>query len=185
MKPKLYIVTGSPFKFQDLSFKLKNIFDCEQRPWDEPEIQGDPIEILKHKALRAYEKFKHPVLVDDVSVHIEDIGGFPGPYMKDFWKCYTPEELGKRFEGSKIKAVCRLGLQHDVDNITIAEGEFNGVMVAPSHNNHQGRFFELCVKLNENDKIMLDYNEEERDKYSHRGKAMENLINILKANKKI
>jgi inosine triphosphate pyrophosphatase len=179
MKPKLFIVTGAPFKFADLSFKLKDYFDCEQKPWDEPEIQGDPIEILKHKANRAYDKFQHPVLVDDVSVHIEDLGGFPGPYMKDFWNCFTPEELGKKFKGSKIKAICRLGLKKGPEDLVIAEGEFNGVIVAPSHNNHQGRFFELCVKLNENDKIMLDYTEEERAKLSHRGKAMEKLLEII------
>jgi hypothetical protein len=49
MKPKLFIVTGSAFKFEDLSAKLSQYFDCEKKPWNEPEIQGDPEEILKHK----------------------------------------------------------------------------------------------------------------------------------------
>src|SRR3990167_3036950 len=105
-KPKLLIVTGSEFKFKDLSAKLGDFFDCEQRDWNEPEIQGTSEEIIKHKLKRAYEIFQQPVLVDDVSVSIGDLNGFPGPYMKDFWKCFTPQEMGTKFSGSKISAVC-------------------------------------------------------------------------------
>ncbi len=54
MKPKLFIVTGSAFKFKDLAFELGTYFDCEQKVWSEAEIQGDPEEIIKHKARRAY-----------------------------------------------------------------------------------------------------------------------------------
>ncbi|MEI8378426.1 MAG: non-canonical purine NTP pyrophosphatase, partial [bacterium] len=68
MKPKLLIVTGSSFKFQDLSAKLSEFFDCEKGEWNEPEIQGDPEEIIKHKLKTAYRIFKQPVLVDDVTV---------------------------------------------------------------------------------------------------------------------
>src|SRR3989344_7673332 len=106
MKPKLLIVTGSKFKFEDLAFKLSELFDCEQRIWDEPEIQGNPEEIIRHKLQTAYAKFKEPVLVDDVSVDMEALKGFPGPYMKDFWKHMTPYELGNKFAGTRINATC-------------------------------------------------------------------------------
>src|SRR6185295_11446858 len=108
MKPKLFIVTGTDFKFKDLSYKLKDFFDCEQKIWDEPEIQGTPAEIIKHKLNTAYAKFKQPVLVDDVSVYFDALNGFPGPYMKDFFKVMSPYEMGVKFAGSRIKAICRL-----------------------------------------------------------------------------
>ena len=56
-KPKLFIVTGSPFKFQDLSAELGKYFDCEQKIWDQPEIQGDPEEIIRHKLKTVYDIF--------------------------------------------------------------------------------------------------------------------------------
>lgn len=179
MKPKLFIVTGSDFKFKDLSAKLSEFFDCEQRDWNEPEIQGDPEEIVKHKLKTAYGIFKCPVLVDDVSVHIEELNGFPGPYMKDFWKHFTPQELGIKFAGSRISAICRLGLCRGENNSIIVQGKFGGVIVAPKNNDHKGRYFELCVQLDGTDKRMLDLSSEERNKISHRGKAIQNLLEIL------
>src|SRR3989344_5979324 len=137
MKPKLFIVSSSVFKFGDLSARLNDFFDCEQRKWDEPEIQGDPEEIVKHKLKRAYEVYKHPVLVDDVSVHIEALNGFPGPYQKDFWKCFSPYEMGHKFAGSRISSTCRLGLCRGEDDIVIAEGTFQGIIVPPKDKDHK------------------------------------------------
>ncbi len=183
MKPKLFIVTGSKFKFGDLSAKLNQYFDCEQKPWNEPEIQGTSEEIIKHKLKRAYEIYQHPVLVDDVSVHMDALGGFPGPYMKDFWNYIPPYEMGVKFKDTRIKAVCRLGLCRGEGDIVIAEGDFNGTIVVPKDKDHQGRDFEFFVVLDGMDKVMIDYPTEEKNEFSHRGKAMKNLLEIL--NKKI
>ncbi len=180
MKPKLLIVTGSPFKFQDLSSRLNEFFECEQRDFKEPEIQGDPEEIIKHKLKTVYDIFKRPVLVDDVSVNIEALNGFPGPYMKDFWKCFTPEEMGKKFEGSRISATCRLGLCRGEDDVVITEGTFYGKIIAPKNNDHKGRFFELFVQLDDTDRPMIELSPEERNKFSHRGGALDSLVEMLK-----
>lgn len=184
MKPKLFIVTGSAFKFGDLSAKLSDYFDCEQKVWEEHEIQGEPEEIIKHKAKRAYEIFKHPILVDDVSVYIEELNGFPGPYMKDFLKVMTPYEMGVKFAGSRIKAICRLGLYRGPEDIIIAQGEFNGTIVTPKDNNHKGREFEIFVQPDGMDKVMLDFSVKKKNEFSHRGLAMKNLLEILKKENK-
>ncbi len=184
MKPKLLIVTGSSFKFQDLSFKLNEFFDCEQKIFKEPEIQASPEEIIRYKLKTVYDMYKQPVLVDDVSVNIEALNGFPGPYMKDMWKYFTPQQLGIKFAGSKISATCRLGLCRGEGDVVIADGTFHGTIIAPTHNNHQGRDFELCVKLDGMNKVMLDLTPEERKEVSHRGKAMKKLLEILKNEKK-
>lgn len=180
MKPKLYIVTSSPFKFGDLKAKLGEYFDCEQKKWDEHEIQGTAEEIIQHKAKRAYEIFKHPVLVDDVSVNMEALGGFPGPYMKDFWPHLTPYEMGQKFAGTRISATCYLGLCRGEDDLVVAKGTFSGVIVPPKDNNHKGRDFEIFVKLDGMDKVMLEYDPSEFYEQSHRGRAMKNLLDILK-----
>ncbi len=181
MKPKLFIVTSSKFKFGDLSEKLNEYFDCEQRPWNEPEIQGDPEEIIKHKLKRAYEVYQHPVLVDDVTVNMEALNGFPGPYMKDMWKYFTPQELGIKFAGSRISSTCRLGLCKGENDTIIVEGTFHGTIVAPTHNNHRDRDFELCVKLDGMEKVMLEYTPSEFYEVSHRGRAMKKLLDILRS----
>lgn len=183
MKPKLYIVTSSPFKFGDLSAKLNKYFDCEQKPWNEPEIQGDPEEIIMHKLKRAYEVFKHPLLVDDVSVDMEALNGFPGPYMKDFWKHMTPYEMGNKFAGTRIHSTCLLGLMRGEDDIIIADGTFHGTIVAPKDNEHKKRDYELFVKLDGMEKVMLEYTPEEFYEFSHRGRAMKKLLQLLNLEK--
>ena len=180
MKPKLLIVTGSTMKYRELASGLSDFFDCEQKDWTEPEIQGSNKEILDHKLRRAYEIFQSPVLVDDVSTYIEELNGFPGPYMKDFFKVMTTYEMGNKFAGSKIKAICQLGLCRGPEDILIAEGEFNGKIVKPKNNDHQDRWYDLFVQLDGTDKPMIEYSIEEKNKFSHRGKAMDNLIEILK-----
>ncbi len=178
------IVTGSEFKFKDLSAKLNEFFDCEQRDWNEYEIQGDPEEILKHKLKRAYEMFKEPVLVDDVSVDIGALNGFPGPYMKDFWKCFTPYEMGVKFSGSRVSATCLLGLCRGEGDIVVASGKHEGKIITPKDNDHKGRNFELFVQLDGMDKVMLELTSEERKVVTHRGKAMRSLLDILQKEKK-
>jgi non-canonical purine NTP pyrophosphatase (RdgB/HAM1 family) len=183
MKPKLLIVTGSAMKYKELSAKLSEFFECEQRDWNEPEIQGKPDEILKHKMYRAFELFKQPVLVDDVSVDIGELNGFPGPYMKDFWQCYDPYEMGMKFAGSRISATCRLGICRGLDDILIVKGVFEGKIVKPKDKDHQDRWFELFAQLDGMDKPMIEYSIEEKNEFSHRGNAMKNLIEILKKEK--
>lgn len=180
MKPKLFIVTTNSMKFEELSSKLGEFFDCEQKTFNEPEIQGKPEEIFKHKLARAYEFFKQPVLVDDVSVHIEALGGFPGPYMKDFWDYMSPYEMGVKFAGSKIKAICRLGICRGEGDVLVAEGTVNGKIVTPKTTDHKKRHFDIFVQLDGMDRPMIEFTTEEKNEFSHRGLAMKNLIAILK-----
>jgi len=184
MKPKLFIVTSSSLKFKELSLGLSEFFDCEQKTLDEPEIQGKPEAILRYKLTRAYLAFQNPVLVDDVSVDIEELGGFPGPYMKDFWKCLSPYEMGVKFAGSSINATCRLGLCRGEGDIVVAESTFHGKIVTPKDKDHKERWFELFVQLDGMDRLMIEYSIEEKNKFSHRGLAMKNLIKILKREEK-
>ncbi len=183
MKPKLFIVTGSEMKYKELSAKLGEFFDCEQKPWNEPEIQGKPEEILKHKMNRAYEIFQQSVLVDDVSVNIEELGGFPGPYMRDFFDFLSPYEMGAKFAGSKISATCRLGLYRDKEDIVMVEGTFYGRVVIPKQKDHENKWFEFFVQLDGMDRPMSELSLEEKNEVSHRGKAMKNLLEILKKEK--
>jgi non-canonical purine NTP pyrophosphatase (RdgB/HAM1 family) len=179
MKPKLFIVTGNKMKFEELSLGLSLLFNCEQKVLHEPEIQGTPEEIIKHKLISAYKIFGGSVFVDDTSVHLAELNGFPGPYMKDFWKCFTPEEMGKKFAGTRMKVVNHVGLCRGEDHFIFTEGVIEGDIIAPTHNNHNGREFDLFMKVDGTNKVMLDYTIEEKNEFSHRGLAMKNLLEIL------
>lgn len=180
MKPKLLIVTGNILKFRELSDKLSDFFDCEQKNIEGYEIQGTPEEILKYKLQQAFEKFQQPVLVDDTSAHFDKLFGLPGPYMKDFCNVYSPFEIGTNLAGSRVKVFCRLGLYDGKGDPIIAEGLIEGEIIKPKTKDHKGREFDLYVQLDGMDKPMIEYSIEEKNEFSHRGKAMKNLLEILK-----
>ncbi len=181
MKPKLLIVTGNKMKFEELSGKLQSFFDCEQKELkDYFEIQGTPEDILLHKLHASYDKFKESVLVDDTSLHFSALNGFPGPYIRDFLKIMSSYEMGKKFAGSRIKVSCRLGIYDGKKDPIIAVGTIEGDVVMPKDVDPGAREFDLFTKVDGTDKPMLEFTTEEKNKFSHRGLAMDNLIKILK-----
>ncbi len=181
MKEKIIIVTGNPLKFQELSNALDEFFDCEQGRVEGHEIQGTPEEILQYKLERAFEKFQQPVLVDDTSVHFEELNWFPGPYMRDFLTAMSPYEMGKKFKGGRIKAVSRIGLMKNKDEVIIAEGVVHGTVVDPQPIDPGIREFDLFMQADGTDKPMIDFTPEEKNKFSHRGNAVRDLISKLKS----
>lgn len=184
MKPKLVIVTGNKMKYDELSYELSKFFECEQKTFDVAEIQGTPEKIIQHKALEAYGFFKEPVLVDDVSLHLEELNGFPGPYIKDFLRCFTPYQVGVKFSNTRVRAVCWLGLCRGDGDILIVKGIVDGKVVTPVDQDHKDRYFDLFIQADGTDKPMIDFSTEEKNKFSHRGLAMENLLEILKKENK-
>lgn len=47
------------------------------------EIQSlDDVEIVRHKALAAYNHVQRPLIVDDTALHVNAWNGFPGPFIK-------------------------------------------------------------------------------------------------------
>lgn len=181
MKPELVVVTGNPLKFRELSHALSEFFVCVQKELsDYKEIQGTAEEILKHKVKAAYEKFKEPVLVDDTSVYLSDLGGFPGPYIRSFFEHMSPYDMGVKFAGSRIKIQCLLGMKFSEDEEIIVEGVIEGDVVTPREKDHQGREFDFFVKMDGTDTVMVDLSVEEKNKVSHRGKALKVLMEKLK-----
>lgn len=178
-KPKLTIVTGNTLKFRELSAKLGEFFECQQGSVDGYEIQGTLEEIVSHKVDHAFSVFNSPVLVDDTGLYFDALGGFPGPYAKDFFKALTPLEMGTLFEGTGIEAISMIGLRLDNSTKIIAKGTVRGVIVKPKDNNHYGREFDLFFKADGHDVCMIEYSPEEKNKFSHRGRAMDDLLSKL------
>lgn len=180
MKKKLIIVTGNSLKFRELSDELDKFFVCEQGTLDGyNEIQGKPEEIILHKLQSAYSYFQSPVLVDDTSLHFDELGGFPGPYIKDFINHMPSHKMGVKFAGSRVQVGCRLGLYDGQGEPIISVGEVHGTVVVPKEIDDGQREFDQFVQLDGMDRPMLEYNAHEKNKFSHRGKALEDLISKL------
>jgi len=88
-------VTGNAGKAKYFS-KIIGL-DIEHHDADVDEIQSlDLQEIVEHKAKKAYEQLKQPVIVEDTRYTIASLGKLPGPFVKWF-----EQEMG-------LERICRL-----------------------------------------------------------------------------
>jgi non-canonical purine NTP pyrophosphatase (RdgB/HAM1 family) len=180
MKDKLFIVTGNSLKFREISLKLNDFFDCEQKTIPEYfEVQGTQEEILRHKLLYSFSKFKGNVLVDETSLHFESLNGFPGPYIKYFLKVLPPYDMGKKFIGDNVSLFCHLGfMKSQSDYLIISEGIY-GTVSDPKVKDPGDKDFDVFFQVLGMDKPLIDFSEIEKNEFSHRGKALDKLIDKL------
>lgn len=184
MKPKLTIVTGNELKFLQIAHALSEYFDCEQGIFKTYEIQGTPEEILQDKLIRSYEHFQAPVLVDDTSLHFDYLNGFPGSYIRDFLQCVKPYDMGKKFVGTRMKVVARLGIALTADDLLISEGVVHGIVVDPQIIDPGVREFDVFFQPDGLDQPLINFSPTDVLQYSHRGLALKNLLALLKEKSK-
>lgn len=95
-------VTANKDKAEKLSRYLK--VEVDHLDLDLAEVQSLDLEhVAKEKVKRASEYVKHDVLVEDVSLEFDALGGLPGPLVKWFLKAVGNEGLIKMLESYKSR----------------------------------------------------------------------------------
>ncbi len=100
---KIYYITGNKRKIQRAEKICKGSgVQIEQLKTETPEIQGKSSkEIAKFSANFAGKKLNKPIVKLDVSFHINNLSGFPGPFVKYVNEWLPPEKILKMLEGVK------------------------------------------------------------------------------------
>ncbi|HMQ96339.1 MAG TPA: non-canonical purine NTP pyrophosphatase [Candidatus Saccharibacteria bacterium] len=127
--PKLPIfITGNQSKADYLS-KMLHI-PLEHQSIDLDEIQSMNLEeIVEHKVRQAYRLVGRPVLVEDVALGFNALGGLPGPFVKFFTT--APNGLEKMcrmcdgLDNRKAEASCVFGY-FDGRTVALIEGGLHG-----------------------------------------------------------
>lgn len=132
-------ITGNQNKADYLAKYLGHPVDHVKLDLDE--IQSLSLkEIVEHKVRQAYEKIKKPVIVEDVSLEFEALGGLPGPFIKFFVEKVPFETICSMVEGKSRKAIarCVFGF-YDGKDLELFEGSLGGeIATAPSGENGYG-----------------------------------------------
>jgi XTP/dITP diphosphohydrolase len=91
----LTFITGNKGKFEEAtSIFLGSEIALIQDNFDAPEIQdGDVEKIVGFTAEFVGERLDKPLFVMDRGLYIEDLNGFPGPFVKYINKWLTPEQI--------------------------------------------------------------------------------------------
>ncbi len=118
-------ITGNKNKAEYLE-KLLGL-KIKHQKIDLDEIQSLNLEeIVEHKVKQAYAILKSPVLVEDVGLFFDDLGGLPGPFIKYFVDNVEFSKICKMIgENRKAKAKCVFGY-YDGENLKLFEGNLNG-----------------------------------------------------------
>ena len=127
MKDVIFI-TGNQDKADHLRRLLGIVIEHQKIDLDEIQ-SADSRDIIRHKVYQAYEILKSPVLVDDVSMGLDSLGGLPGPFIKYFVTaenglknlCRMADGLANR----RATARAYFGL-YDGQNVTLLFGEIHG-----------------------------------------------------------
>lgn len=178
----LVVVSTNPGKIQEINDILGT--NHKVSTIDVPEIQSlDLDEVITAKAKAAYAKIKKPVLVTDVSLEIEALGGLPGPFIKFFLKTIGEEGTVKLIKGKNTKTKA-------TEAVAIYNGKifkvFKGVVtghLVPKKRGKNGFGFDFVFVPKGYKKTYSQLSREEKNKISHRALALKKLKNyFLKTN---
>ena len=172
------VVTGNENKWREIEHILKPFMQVERRSVDLIERQGTFREIVTAKAVSAFEITGQPCLVEDVSLEIDALSGFPGPYVKDFLGKvplkhinYISDSFGKH----GIAAHCAFAYAPSSNpaDCKVFIGTANGEIVPARGSNGFGFDPIFEVPVDGTYKTFAEMSTEIKNMHSHRAKALQ------------
>ena len=136
---EITFITGNQNKADYLAKYLG--YPVDHVKLDLDEIQSlDLKEIVEHKVRQAFQKISKPVIVEDVSLEFEALGGLPGPFIKFFVEKVPFEMICSMVDGKSRKATARCIFGYfDGTNLELLESSLEGeVAKAPAGENGYG-----------------------------------------------
>jgi XTP/dITP diphosphohydrolase len=142
------------------------------------EIQSDNLEeIAKTSAQQAFEKCHLPIIVEDAGLFIEALNEFPGPYASFVYKTIGNEGLLKLMENvknrqAKFQSVVAY-LSAELESPLCFKGEVIGEITTEIRKGSSGFGFDPIFKPTNSQKTFSEMDITEKNKYSHRAKAIQ------------
>jgi len=151
-----------------------------------PEIQAATVEdITRYKVDVAKTKGYHRLIAEDVSLGFDELGNFPGPYVRWLLEAAGGKGLAAiayALNNRAARAQCCVGYW-DGSKVHIFMGETTGeILVQPRGERHFG--WDAWFKPSGMDKTFAELTAEEKDAVSHRGRAYRKLAEHLASEKK-
>ena len=144
-----------------------------------PEIQSDRLaEIARRSVLEAFRRWKLPVIVEDAGLFVDELKGFPGPYSAYVYKTIGNQGLIKLLENvENRRATFRSLIAYYADKLKAPmcfEGKVVGNIIREEKRKTSrcGFGFDPIFQPLETKKTFAELSIEEKNKFSHRGKAL-------------
>jgi XTP/dITP diphosphohydrolase len=142
------------------------------------EIQSESLEeIAKTSVLETFKKCNLPIIVEDAGLFIDALNGFPGPYASYVYKSIGNEGVLKLMENienrsAKFQSVIAHHSQ-ELKEPLLFKGEVFGRITKEKRRGNSGFGFDpIFEPLDGNGKTFAEMSVEEKNKFSHRAKAL-------------
>jgi len=153
-------------------------FSLRHEEIDLPEIQSsDLAEVAREKALEAWRRLQQPVIIDETSLELAALNGFPGPLVKFMLDAVGPEGIAgtaAALADSGASAVCLLVL-YDGRDMVFGQGRTEGRLVLPARG--AGGFgFDTVFEPEGEILTFAELGDTGKDEIGHRGRAWRALV---------
>ncbi|MCX7894815.1 MAG: non-canonical purine NTP pyrophosphatase [Thermoanaerobaculum sp.] len=176
----LTFVTSSEEKFQEAQAILA--LPLQRVDLDLPEVQGLDVEVLaEEKARTAFAQLQRPVIVEDTSLELEALGGFPGPLVKWLLKAAGPQALPQMLQGFATRAAVARTAAVAFDGVRLIRGvgKVRGIIV-PQPRGSGGFGWDVGFAPEGGDgRTYAEMSPQEKNRISHRAHALRALRHAL------
>ncbi|KAF1915337.1 inosine triphosphate pyrophosphatase [Ampelomyces quisqualis] len=171
----LNFITGNKNKLAEVQAILDGVIELRNQNIDLVEIQGTVEEVTTDKARRAAEAIQGPVLVEDTCLCFKAMNDLPGPYIKWFMLSLGAANMHKLlagFDDKSAQAVCTFAYCAGPGSEPVLfQGRTDGKLVESRGSTVFG--WDSCFEYKGQTYAEMD--KSEKNKISHRGKALEKL----------
>ena len=180
---KLYFITGNKGKLAEIQERVKTIdIQIIQKDLGYPEIQAEILEEVAEYGVNHIQKqFNEPFILEDAGLFIDELDGFPGVYSKYVFYTIGLAGILKIMEKkTKRTAVFRSVYAYAEPNTKpiLFVGECKGT-ITTKEKGIGGFGYDPIFVPDGKSKTFAEMTTEEKNRYSHRGKALDKLFNFL------
>ncbi len=175
---QVYFVTGNEDKYREAKVLLPTL---ERINFDLPEEQSlDPQVVINKKLEIARTKHEGPLIVEDTSLYLEGLNGFPGPLIKWMLQAVGNQgiyDLASKIHNRRATAKTVIGYDDGRGNVRFFEGEIDGQIVAPT--GIDGFGWDDIFKPNGLDETFAEMGDDFKPEFSMRTQAFRKLQDYL------
>lgn len=177
---QVVFVTSSPHKHQEAQAILG--FPLARASLDLLEPQTlDLLRVTRAKAQLAYAQLQRPVLVEDTSLELRALGGFPGPFVRWLLEAAGAAALARMVDGfaDRHAAARCIALLYDGAREWVGRGSVDGVILDSPRGASGFGWDSVFAPHWGGGRSFAEMTSEEKNARSHRGLAFRDLRRSL------
>lgn len=181
----IYFVTSNKGKFIEAEKKFRELkINIIQKDFGYPEIQADTLlDVAKYGVTYLKKKLDKPFILEDAGIFIDSLEGFPGVYSKYVYYTIGCKGILKLIEEENNRnAVFRsVYAYNNKDETKFFTGICKGC-ISDKIIGTKGFGYDPIFIPNGSDKTFAQMDVSRKNSFSHRGKALDKLVDFFKKN---